>query len=87
MPPKLPGWVIDDAESIRREVEPYRRMSDDERAAQLVLACRASAKLLASHDDPARALAWQDPLPEDSIRKLAALRARYRAAKADKGKP
>ena len=76
----LPGWVIEDAESIRREIEPYLHMSDDERARQLVLACRASAKLLASHDDPERVLAWRDPLPPDSVEKLALLRARYRAS-------
>ena len=79
MSTRLPAWVLEDAESIRREVERYRSLTDEERAAQPVAASRAAARLLAASEDRERALAWRDPLPEDSREKLAALRARYRA--------
>jgi cation transport ATPase len=77
MPLGRPGWIVVDAESIRREVAPYIRLSDDERAAQLILACRATAKLVAANDNPVGVLAYRDPLSEESRRTLAALRARY----------
>ena len=61
---------------LEREVEPYRRLDPVDRARLLAAACRAGAELLRSRPDAERAAAFEDPLPESSVRALARLRAR-----------
>ena len=73
---KLPGWVVDERTSVLQEVAPYIDASPSERLAATRACCRAAMNLLRYHSDPARALAWVDPLPEKSKTALARLRAR-----------
>ena len=72
----LPAWVVDDAESVRRESLPYRNMSEEERLRMLVASCRVVGRLLALREDADRALRHVDPLPESTRRILAMLRMR-----------
>jgi hypothetical protein len=71
---KLPGWVVDDETSIRREVAEWIGLTPAElwRLAQLcsrdvMWAARASG-------DPQRVLGREDPLPQSTIDALARLR-------------
>jgi len=73
---KLPGWVVDQRTSVLQEVDPYVGASSSERLAATRACCRAAMSLLRYHTDPARALAWIDPLPEESKATLARLRER-----------
>jgi hypothetical protein len=61
---------------LESEVEPYRRLTPADRARLLVAACRAGAALLRSRSDAEDAAAFEDPLPESSLRALVRLRAR-----------
>lgn len=70
----LPGWVIDDRESVRREARPYRDMGDQQRLSLLAAACRGAARILRARDDRDRALEYIDPLPDSSIAALKRLR-------------
>ncbi|MBN2496154.1 MAG: hypothetical protein JXR96_16295 [Deltaproteobacteria bacterium] len=70
----LPGWVVDDRESVRREAEPFRDMSPEQRLALVAAACRAMMRMPALRDDRERVLAHEDPLPSSSVRALARLR-------------
>ncbi|MBI5499959.1 MAG: nitroreductase family protein [Deltaproteobacteria bacterium] len=74
----LPGWVIDDTESVRREAEPYRQMSCEHRMRHLSLVCRDAWRLAISRPDREAVLAYCDPLPESSVAALARLRAQAR---------
>ncbi len=56
-------------------------MSGLERGEVLSTLCRLAMDQLASNSNRERVLAWRDPLPEDSVRKLAALRAVERERK------
>ena len=60
---------------LASEVEPYRSLSPAERARLLAAACSAGAELLRSRPDAVRAAAFEDPLPESTVRALARLRA------------
>ncbi len=71
---KLPGWVVDNAESVRREAEPYRHMTPPERAAVMAAACRGAAKLLAARNDREALLRTRDPLPPSTVAALERLR-------------
>lgn len=75
----LPGWIVDDRESVRREALPYRDMNDQQRLALLAAACRGAARLLRARDDRDRALEYIDPLPDSSIRALMKLREETKA--------
>ena len=77
---RLPGWVIDNAESVREEVEPYRQMSMPERWAVTRRCCEAAVKMLRFNRHPERVLAYRDELPESTRRALERLRACGRAA-------
>lgn len=73
---KLPGWVVDDATSVRDEVAEYRGVSA-ERLWELTRACaRASAWTLGFHEDPKAALERVDPVPASTLEALARLRAK-----------
>lgn len=71
---KLPGWVISNEESVRREAGPYRDMTIEERARLRAAACRQAARQIAWRADRDRVLAWVDPLPESSVLALVRLR-------------
>ena len=70
----LPAWVVDDQTSVRNEAAPYRRMSPEQRAFHMALACRAAAKLLLVREDRQRVLDHVDPLPDSAVSALARLR-------------
>lgn len=70
----LPGWVIDDAQSIRDEVAPYVDATPEE-LWRLTEACARDALwALSVCDVPEAALAYREPLPASSIALLARLR-------------
>lgn len=69
-----PGWVIDNDASVREEVAPYVNATMAERWAATRQCSRAAITMLGFHKDRARALEYQDPLPESSQRALARLR-------------
>jgi hypothetical protein len=71
---RLPAWSQDNAASVRREAEPYRQMSREERLRHLAAACRTAARLLRSRPDAERVLRYVDPLPDSSRRALERLR-------------
>lgn len=75
----LPGWVIDDAESVRREAARYRGMSPEQKIALVASACRTAAILLEASPNRARALAHVDALPASSVAALERLRREHRA--------
>jgi hypothetical protein len=75
---KLPGWVVDNKTSVKREAAPWRDRSDEEHAQALAAVCRASAKILRARDDRAVVNAWVDPLPPHSIAALKRLRSKPR---------
>jgi hypothetical protein len=72
---RLPGWVVDNATSIRAEVEPFRQMSMRERWDATIRCCAAASTMLRFNRRPERALEHRDPLPESSQRALRRLRA------------
>ncbi len=74
----LPGWVVDDADSVRRESAPYRDMSASERGRCLAIACRDAFRIAASRADRDRVFGHRDPLPVGSVAALARLRAEAR---------
>jgi hypothetical protein len=71
---RLPGWVIDDATSVREEVAPYVGMSMNDRWAATRRCCAAAATLLRFNRDPRRALEYRDALPESTVEALRRLR-------------
>jgi len=77
--PKLPKWVVSNAESVRQEVEQARHMTMDERCEVLHRVCVTAARM--AQADPERwevLRKWQDPLPESTVNALARLRTEYR---------
>lgn len=75
----LPGWVVDDVESVRREAEPYRAMTPTERGRWLAAACRDAYRLAMSRSDRDVVFTHRDPLPASSLAALARLRAAARS--------
>jgi hypothetical protein len=71
---KLPGWIVDNATSVREEVAPYVDLRIEERWRATQRCCRAAAAMLRFNRNPERALAYRDPLPESTLRELARLR-------------
>ena len=69
--PALVGHTAE--ESVWEDVAAAKGLSMDQRAAVLEALCRMAAELVAQHPDPQKALAWQDPLSqetEDMLRRL-----------------
>jgi len=79
---KRTPYRIPREKGLEAEIEYYRSLTQAERADLLVAACKAGAVILLSRPDAERVAAYQDPLPESSVRALARLRAAYRAARA-----
>jgi hypothetical protein len=69
-----------DADAVREEVSAVRGLDAEARARLLESLCALAVELVMQHPDPARALAWQDPLPAESEALLARLRANAREA-------
>lgn len=78
---QLPGWVIDDAASIREEAADYIELTPAQRGAILAAVCRAGVRLLRARADAAKVLEHTDPLPSSTIEALARLRALRKQAK------
>ncbi len=76
---RLPGWVVDNATSVRREVSGEICTSMSERWAVTQRACRAARAVLRFQPDPRRVLAQIDPLPDSTVRALERLRAQRQA--------
>ncbi|MEQ9077410.1 MAG: hypothetical protein RLP09_26350 [Sandaracinaceae bacterium] len=74
---ELPGWVVDDAESVRREVEEWRGLTPAElwRLAELCARDALWAAKASGHGE--RVLSYQDPLPESTVQALARLRRQH----------
>ena len=71
---KLPGWVVDDATSVREEVQEWRALTVAERW-RLAQACARDAIWAARASGMAqRILEHEDPLPPSSVAALARLR-------------
>jgi hypothetical protein len=77
----LPGWVVDNAESVRREAARYRGMSAEEKLALVASACRTAAALLDASPNRERALAYVDPLPKSSAEAIQRLMRAHRETK------
>lgn len=71
---QLPRWVVSNSESVRREAQPYRDLTVEQRLALVRRACADAMLLLAMRPDRERALEYPDPLPESTKRALARLR-------------
>ncbi len=71
---RLPAWVVSNQESVRRESEPYRHLTMDQRFELVRSACADAMRLLAMRPDADQALDYQDPLPESTRRALDRLR-------------
>ena len=65
--------------SLTEEASDYVSKTPSERAVLVDVLCRDAALMLAAHPDAARALDYQDPLPESSKVLMARLRAEYRS--------
>jgi len=78
---KLPGWVVSNEDSVRREAEPYRDMSPEERLALGAAASRSALAVALSTNDRETVLSYRSPLPTSTERALERLRAEYRAAR------
>ena len=74
----LPPWVVENAESVRREAARYRAMTPAERARDLQAACKGAMQLLAGRPARAAILARLDALPASSKAILARLRSQAR---------
>lgn len=71
---ELPGWVVDDVASVRAEVAEWRDLTPEERW-RLAASCARDAIWAAKASGRAeQILAYEDPLPESSVRALARLR-------------
>jgi len=75
---KLPGWVIDDATSVRREVEAFERATSTERWAATLLCARDALWAVRLGHDPGRVLDFEDRLAPATERAFERLRARTR---------
>ena len=84
MPKQLPPtFRRTHEEDVLADVEGARGTTMTERGLILSALCRFAAEQINQHPDPHKALAWQDPLPEESIRLLARLREQTRTARAE----
>lgn len=78
----LPGWIVSNEESVRREAAPYRDMTPERRLALGAMASRSALRLALATTNRAIVLDYRDPLPESSSRAFERLRARLRASRA-----
>jgi hypothetical protein len=71
----LPGWVVADEESVREDVARYVGMSPAELWREVEDCARDAMWAVRASPFPERVLAYEEPLPESSVRALARLRA------------
>lgn len=74
MPIDLPPSLRAENDPSREKAAAYADMTPEQRFLVLASVCRDAVALLALHEDPRRALSWQAPLPESTVRALARLR-------------
>jgi hypothetical protein len=70
----LPGWVIDNAASVRAEVAEWRHLSEAELWRLAVLCSRDTIWAIRASGEASRILERVDPLPSDTVEALARLR-------------
>lgn len=56
-----------DRDAILDDLAPYRGTTVAERSAIMSDLCRFAAEQIAAQPDPQRILAWQDPMPAESV--------------------
>ncbi len=71
---RLPGWVVDNDDSVRAEVAPHVGQSMAARWQATRRCCRAAMRMLAFQPDTRPALAYRDPLPVSTLTALTRLR-------------
>jgi hypothetical protein len=71
---RLPGWVVDDAASVRAEVAEWRDLTVAQRWRLAVLCARDAMWAARASGTPRRMLDQVDPLPESTVVALARLR-------------
>lgn len=74
---KLPGWVVDNATSVREECEPYRNLSPQQHGEILRSVCQAAVNLAMSRADRDRVFNWKDKLPASTLAALERLRSTH----------
>jgi hypothetical protein len=75
---KLPGWIIDDAESVREEVADWIDMTSAERWQLAKLCARDVVWAASASGRREQILAHQEPLPPSTIVALERLRRQAR---------
>ncbi len=75
---RLPGWVVDDATSVREEVAPYVGATAAELWLHTVDCAEDAMWAVRASGMAERVLSQEDPLPESTVRALARLRASFR---------
>ncbi len=73
---KLPGWVVDDDASVKEEVAPNIGVPPDELWRRTEDCARDAMWAARASGFPERILAYEDPLPESTVRALERLRKR-----------
>ncbi|MBI2895728.1 MAG: hypothetical protein HYY06_19380 [Deltaproteobacteria bacterium] len=71
---RLPGWVVDDATSVREEVRPWVGTTAAERWRLARLCARDAMWAVRASGNARRVLDHVDPLPESTAAALARLR-------------
>ena len=71
---KLPGWVVDEDESVRSDVARYVGMPAEDLWRELEDCARDAMWAVRASSFPERALAYEDPVPESTRVALARLR-------------
>lgn len=82
---KLPGWVVDNRTSVRREAEPYRNLTPEGRLAILDSLCQDAMDILASRPDRETVLKYRDRLPQSSLAALRRLRVKSSSGRSAHG--
>ena len=75
---KLPGWIIDDAQSVREEVAEWIGMTPAERWQLAKLCARDAAWAVSASGRREQILAHEDPLPASTLVALERLRRQAR---------
>lgn len=73
---KLPGWIVDDAASVREEVREWADTTPEERWRLAELCARDALWAIRASGHGERILSHVDPLPSSTLVALARLRRR-----------
>lgn len=74
----LPGWALAGDEGLRADAERWRAMSPAERWREVEDCAKDAMWAVRASPFPERVLAWEEPLPESTLRALERLRASRR---------